>query len=47
MNNRDFKLEELPFSKKTTSISKINQEVLVLMKFIQTEPQVKNVNNKF
>ena len=44
MNIRNFKFEEDPFSKNAQGISKIYHEVLLLMKFLQTEPQVKNVN---
>ena len=34
------------FAKNAQGISKINHEVLLLMKFLQTKPQVKNMNNK-
>ena len=37
-NNRD------PFAKNAQGISKIYHEVLLLMKFLQTKPQVKNMN---
>ena len=33
-----------PFARNAESISKIYNEVLVLMKFLQTKPQVKNMN---
>ena len=36
--------QQEPFSKKAQSISKIYHEVLLLMKFLQTKPQVKNLN---
>ena len=39
-----FHFEEDPFSKKTQGISKIYHEVLLLMKFLQTKPPVKNMN---
>ena len=32
------------FAKNVQSISKIYHEVLLLMKFLQTKPQVKNMN---
>ena len=36
-----------PFSKNAQGISKIYHEVLLLMIFLQTEPQVKNMNNNY
>ena len=36
----NFQFEENPVSKNAESISKIYQEVLLLMKIIQTKPQV-------
>ena len=47
MNNRSFKFEGNPFSKNTESNSKTYHEVLLLMKFLQTIPQVKNMNVKY
>ena len=44
MNIRNFKFEEDPFSKNATGISEIYHEVLLLMKFLQTKPKVKNMN---
>ena len=44
MNIRSFQFEEDPFSKNVQSCSKINHEVLLLKKFRQTEPQVKDKN---
>ena len=41
--SRNFQFEEDPFSKNAQGISKINHEAL-LMKFLQTKPQVKNMN---
>ena len=35
---------EDPFAKNAQGISKIYHEVLLLMKFLQTKPQVKNMN---
>ena len=39
-------MNEDPFAKIARSICKINHEVLLLMKFLQTKPHVKNVNVK-
>ena len=47
MNIRNFKFEEDPISKNAQGISKIYHEVLLLIKFLQTKPQVKNMNNKY
>ena len=44
MKNRNFQTQKDPFAKNAQSISKIYQEVLLLMKFLQTKPQVKNMN---
>ena len=44
MKNRNFKTQEDPFSRNAQGISKIYHEVLLLMKFLQTKPQVKNMN---
>ena len=38
------RFDEDPFDKNPQSISKIYHEVLLLMKFLQTKPQVKNMN---
>ena len=37
-------MDEDLFAKNAQSISKISHEVLLLMKFLQTKPQVKNMN---
>ena len=39
-----FQFEEDPFSKNVEGIGKIYHEVLLLMKFLQTKPLVKNLN---
>ena len=39
-----FQFGEYPFSEGVVGISKIYHEVLIKMKFLQTEPQVKNKN---
>ena len=44
MNNKNFRYGEDPFSKNAQGIAKIYHEVLMLMKFLQTKPQVKNMN---
>ena len=41
MNNR---CDEGPFAKNAQGISKNYHEVLKLMKFLQTRPEVKNIN---
>ena len=41
---KNFPTQEVPFSKNAQRVSKIYQEVLLLMKFLQTKPQVKNMN---
>ena len=38
---------EDPFARNAQSISKSYHEVLKLMKFLQTKPQVKNMNNNY
>ena len=44
MKHRKFKTQEDPFAKKARGVSKIYHEVAILMKFLQTKPQVKNIN---
>ena len=44
IKNRKFQTQEDPFSKNAQSVSKIYHEVLLLMNFLQTKPQVKNMN---
>ena len=45
MKNKNFQTNNQdPFSKNAQGISKINHEVLLLMKFLMTKPQVKNMN---
>ena len=44
MKNRNFQTQDRdPFSKNAQGVSKIYHEVLLLMKFLQTKPQVKNM----
>ena len=47
MNIRIFKFEEDPFSKNAQSFCEIFHEVFLLMKFLQTKPQVKTKNTNF
>ena len=47
MKNRNFQTRQYPFSKNAQGISKIYHEVLLLMNFLQTKPQVKNMNIKY
>ena len=42
--NGDFQLEEDLFTKNGPSVVKIFVEVLLLMKFLRTKPQVRNMN---
>ena len=44
MKNKNFQTQEDPFAKNTQSVSKIYDEVFLLMKFLQTKPQVKIMN---
>ena len=44
MNSKNFRFEEDPFAKNAEGIGKIYHEVLMLMKFLQTKPEVKNMN---
>ena len=44
MKNKNSQTQEDPFSKNSQGISKSYHEVLLLMKFLQTKPQVKNMN---
>ena len=47
MKNKNFQTQQDPFSKNAQGKSKIYHEVLLmkrLMKFLQTEPQAKNMN---
>ena len=44
MKIRKFNFEEVPFSKNAKGISKYYHEVLLLMKFLQSKPQVNIMN---
>ena len=47
MKNENFQTQEYPFAKNAQGISKIYHEVLLLMKFLQTKPEFKNMNIKY
>ena len=47
MKNKIFQTQQDPFAKNAEGISKIYHEVLLLMKFLQTKPKVKNMNIKY
>ena len=47
MKNENFQTQQDPFAKNAPGISKIYHEVLLLMKFLHTKPQVKNMNINF
>ena len=40
----NIKIDEDPFARNAQDISKIYHEVILLMKFLQTKPQIKNMN---
>ena len=44
MKNKIFQTQQDPFGKNARGISRIYREVILLMKFLQTKPQVKNMN---
>ena len=44
MKLKNFQTQEDPFSKNAQGFSKIYHDVLLLMKYLQTKPQVKNMN---
>ena len=43
-DNMNIRFDEDPFARNAQGISKIYHEVLKLMKFLHTKPQVKNMN---
>ena len=48
MKNKIFPSNNIdPFSKNAKSVAKIYHEVLLLMEFLQTKPEVKNTNNNY
>ena len=46
MNIENFRFEEDTFVKNAQGVSKSYHEVILLMKFLQTKPQVRNMNIK-
>ena len=44
MKNKNFQSGQDPFARNAQSISKIYHEILFLLKFLQTKPQIKNMN---
>ena len=44
MNNKNYRFEEDPFAKNAQGTGKIYHEVLLLMKILQTKPEVKKIN---
>ena len=44
MRKRNFQTQEDPFNKNSQGINKIYHEILLLMKILQTKPQVKIMN---
>ena len=44
MKNKNYQSQQDLFSRNAQGISKIYHEVLLLMKFLQTKPQIKNMN---
>ena len=46
-DNMNIRMDEDPFAKNAQGLSKIYHEVLLLMKLLQTKPQVKNMNIKY
>ena len=44
MKNENFQTHQDPFARNAQGIAKIYHEVIILMKFLQTKPQVKNMN---
>ena len=47
MKNRNFQTQEDPFAKNAQGKRNIYHEVLLVMKFLQTKPQVKDLTIKY
>ena len=47
MKDKNFQTQQDPFSRNAQGISRIYHEVLFLMNFLQTKPQVKNMNTNY
>ena len=46
-DNMNIRMDEDTFARNAQGITKVYHEVLFLMKFLQTKPQVKNMNIKY
>ena len=46
-DNMNIRMDEDPFAKNAQGISEIYHEELLVMKFLQTKPQIKNMNNNY
>ena len=46
-DNMIIRFDEYPFPKNAQSVSKNYHEVLLLMEFLQTKPQIKKMNNNY
>ena len=46
-DNTNIRFDEDPFAKNAQGISKIYHEMFLLINFLQTKPQVKNMNIKY
>ena len=44
MKNNNFQTQEHPFSENAQGISEIYHKVFLLLNFLQTKPQIKNMN---
>ena len=47
MKHKNFQTQQDPFSKNAQGIINFYHEVLLLMKFLQTKPHIKNMNNNY
>ena len=47
MKHKNFQTQEDPFSKNAQGVNRIYHEVILLMKYLQTKPEVKNMNIKY
>ena len=47
MKNKNFETQEDPFSRNAQGTCKIYHEVLLILKFLQSKPQIKNMNNNY
>ena len=47
MKNKNFQTQQDPFAKNAQGINENYHDVILLMKFLQTKPQIKNTNNNY